>query len=231
MIYQSYNFTDSFSNASGGGRQRMAISELAKLVREQPSVIRDVLESSNINVSRNITREGLGKIIRKNKGNREMARKLSLLIVASVKMNDGNNFFKKKDKSGATDGTEKKGLFKKIGGFFKDRKAKKLANKGTTTDKSGLGSKIGSFFKANQSEITSVGSSLLGGLFAKGGSSLSTQISGGSDGGGAYNEGSDGGGENDKGKQPMGMGTKVAIGLGVLVVLGVGVYFLRRPKN
>ena len=57
MIYQKYNFSNSFSNASGRGRERMALSELARLIRNYPLVVKDILESSDIKVPRNITKK------------------------------------------------------------------------------------------------------------------------------------------------------------------------------
>jgi len=231
MIYENYNFTDSFSNASGSGREKMVISELAKVVREHPKAVSDTLESSNVNVPRNITKKGLGKLIRKNKSNRGMIRKLSLLIVTNAKIKENENNFseffgknRKNKTATTTSGGDKQGLFKKIGNYFKQRKANKEAQ-GGTKEKGGFGSKIGSFFNKNQDTIASVGGSLMDSLMTnQGGSSLSTQIQGG-----AYPTQPPSTTPNEKKGMPM--GTKIAIGLGALVGLGLVIYFVRRGKG
>ena len=226
MIYHNYNFSDSFSNASGSGRERMAISELARIIRKYPSVIKDVLISCDIKVPNGVTKKGLVRIIRRNKDNEELAKKLGYLIVTNAKMKTESflPFFKGKNKDAS--GGEKMGVFKKIGKFFKDRKAKKQAQGG---DKEGLGKKIGSFFKNNQDEIVGVGSSLLSGLGSKSGGSqlaqqmnqpLATDIN---------NNNNNNNNNNDKKKMPM--GTKVAIALGGLTLVALIVVIARRGKK
>jgi hypothetical protein len=234
MIYQDYNFSDGYSNASGSGREMMAISELAKLVREHPQAIKDTLISSNIEVNPNLSKKGLGSLIARNKQNREMIKKLSLLIVTNAKVNEGddnfNDFLGKNKNKQATSG-EKQGLFKKIGKFFKDRKARKQANKSTKSG-GGLGSKIGGFLNKNQDQIASVGGSLFESLSNRGGgggtNSLMTQIQGG---GMPTNNTNNNNNNNNNNNQGMSMGMKIGIGVGVLALLGMGVYILRKNKR
>ena len=222
MIYQNYNFSDSFSNASGSGRERMAISELARIIRKHPSAVKDVLISCDIKVPNGITKKGLVRIIRRNRDNEELAKKLSYLIVTNAKMKSETYlpFLKGKNK-GASSG-EKNGVFKKIGKFFKDRKARKQAEGG---DKEGFGKKVGSFFKKNQDEIVGVGSSLLSGLGTKGGGSqLAQQMNQPLATDNTNNN-------NDNDKKGMSMGTKVAIAFGGIALLGLVVYLAKRGNK
>tara|TARA_Y100001937_G_scaffold114117_2_gene163501 strand:+ start:579 stop:1253 length:675 start_codon:yes stop_codon:yes gene_type:complete len=224
MIYQKYNFSNSFSNASGRGRERMALSELARLIRNYPLVVKDILESSDIKVPRNITKKGLVRIIRKNRTNEEMARKLSYLIVTNAKMksDDFLPFFKGKKKGADASSGEKVGVFKKIGKFFKDRKARKQAEGGK--EKGQFGKKVGSFFRNNQDEIIGVGSSLLSGLGSRGsGTSLNQQISQG-----GFNNNNTNNNNNNNDEKKMSLGTKIGIAVGGLAVVGVIIYLARR---
>ena len=226
MIYQNYNFSDSFSNASGNGRERMAISELARIIRIYPSVVKDVLISCDIKVPNGITKKGLVRIIRRNQDNEELAKKLSYLIVTNAKMKTESflPFFKGKGNNASSG--EKVGVFKKIGKFFKDRKAKKQAQ---GSDKEGLGKKIGAFFKKNEDEIIGVGSSLLSGLGSKsGGSQLAQQMNQPL---ATDSDNNNNNNNNNNDNKKMSMGTKVAIALGGLTLVALIVVVARRGKK
>ena len=60
MIYQNYNFSESFSNANGSSKQEnMAISELGKVIAQSPSAVTDALESAEVSVPPNTSKKGL----------------------------------------------------------------------------------------------------------------------------------------------------------------------------
>jgi hypothetical protein len=65
MIYQSYNFVDSYANASGNRRNNMVLGELGKLIRTNPEMVINALEEAEINVPRNVTSKGLTRIKKK----------------------------------------------------------------------------------------------------------------------------------------------------------------------
>lgn len=215
MIYQSFNFSDSFSNASGNRRSGMVISRLAFIIGTQPDLVKDVLISSNIRVPRGITKRGLTRIIVKNRNNELMIDNLSSLLVIDSKVSNDFRFSN-------VDGAEKGKLFKKIGDWFKKgkerRQARKLARQGK---KGGLGEKLGGIVQNNKGEIAEVGGSLLSGLLSRGGQSQLQAQTG---------QTASGTPINPYAKPPMSLGTKIGIGVGALVVLGVGIYYLRRKK-
>ena len=216
MIYQNFNFSDSFSNASGNRRNSMVISRLAFLIGTQFNVVKDVVSASNIRVSRNITKRGLARLIIKNKNNDLLIENLSALIVIDSKVSNRMRFSN-------VDGEQKGQLFKKIGNWFKAgkerRQARRLARQGK--DSAGLGKKLGGLLKDNKKEVAEVGGSLLGGLFSRGGGSQLQAQTG---------QTASGKPINPYAKAPMSLGTKIGIGVGLLAILGVGIYFMRKKK-
>ncbi len=215
MIYQNFNFTDSFSNASGNRRSGMVISRLAFLIGTQPELVKDVLIASNIKVPRGITKRGLTRIVVKNRNNDLMIENLSSLLVIDSKVSQSLRFSN-------IDG-EKGQLFKKIGDWFRAGKERRQARRDRrqAQGKGGLGQKLGGIIKNNKGEVAEVGSSLLSGLLTRGGQSQLQAQTG---------QTASGTPINPYAKPPMSLGTKIGIGVGVLVALGVGIYFLRRKK-
>lgn len=216
MIYQNFNFSHSFSNASGNRKNSMVISRLAFLIGTQFELVKDVVSASNIRVPRNITKRGLARLIIKNKKNDLLIENLSSLIVIDSKVSNKFRFSN-------VDGEEKGKLFKKIGSWFKKgkerRQARRLARQGK--EGGGLGNKLGGLLKDNKQEVAEVGGSLLGGLFSRGGSNQLQAQTG---------QTASGTQINPYAKKPMPIGTKIAIGVGVLAVLGIGIYFIRKRK-
>jgi hypothetical protein len=168
MIYQSYNFIDSYSNASGNRRDSMVLGELGKVIRENPNAVKSALEDADIKVPRGTNNKGIIRLVMMNKRNPRMIKNLSALIFASASFDGGYEFLgRKKSGNESTDGEAKKGLFKAIGGWFQKRKERKQAQKlegGAETkdgkEKVGLFKRIGSFFSKNKEEIGTISTSL-----------------------------------------------------------------------
>ena len=225
MRYSSFNFSDSFSNASGSRRENMALGELGKVINQHPFAVRSALSNAGVNVSPNLNRRGIAKIIHKNRENKDLIKNLSALVLLNAKYDEGYGFLgrKNKDKT-ADDGTEKKGLFKKIGKFFKDRKERKNTEKLAKPQKEGggLGSQIGGLIRDNKGELMDIGGGLLGGLLSRGGGSTLQQQS--------VSPNNQGFNPNNQ-KPPMPLGTKIAIGVGILGILGVTIYLVRKNNK
>jgi len=155
MIYQKYNFVDSYSNASGNRRNAMVLGELGKLIATQKTSVINAVRDAGVRVPNKISNRALVTLIIANKRNRLLIENLSLLIFASASLsNDFSN----------VDG-QKGELFKKIGEWFKKGKARRQARRQARQGKSGgFGSKVGGFFKDNQDQIIDVGGSLIDGL-------------------------------------------------------------------
>ena len=162
MIYQSYNFVDSFSNASGNRKDRMVLGELGKTIRNHRKEVIVALENAEINVPKDVTNKGIIKLILQNKRNRRLINNLSVLIFASASFDGGYDFLGK-NKGASADG--KNGVLSKIGGWMKARKERK-AQQGRTTDpnKKGIFQKIGGFLNKNKDKIGDVSSALADGL-------------------------------------------------------------------
>jgi len=165
MIYQSYNFIDSYSNASGNRRDTMVLGELGKVIRENPDAVKSALIDADVKLPREVNRKGLVRAIMSNKRNTRMIKNLSALIVASASFDGGYEFLgRKKSGDNNVDAEQKKGLFKAIGSFFRNRKERKAQRQQDKlengTEKEGLFKRIGSFFNRNKEEISEVGSSL-----------------------------------------------------------------------
>jgi hypothetical protein len=83
MIYKSYNFVESYSNADGTQKNGMVLSELGKVIRNEPNAVILALKDAGIRVPRRATRRDLIRLIVANKRNRKLAENLSILIVAN----------------------------------------------------------------------------------------------------------------------------------------------------
>jgi hypothetical protein len=159
MIYKSYNFVESYSNADGSKKNSIVLNELGKVVRTQPSAVISALKDAGIRVPRRASRKDLIRLIVANKRNRKLAENLAILIVANttatndVLPNGREKFDNLIDPSGndkvptlsgsaglqglaqgtgQLQGTEEKGgFFKNIGDFFRGRQEAR-ANKPKT---------------------------------------------------------------------------------------------------
>lgn len=244
MIYEFSNFVDSYSNADGESKERMAISKFSKILGKSPKTIEVAISDADIDVPTGASKEDLIQIIRQNKDNQNLRDHLgTLVLVQASEEGEGLNFFGKK-----ADGTQRSGskLFSGIGNMFK----KKGATDPTTglpttggTEKKGWfkslfssnknpqtgekqPSKFGSWFKKNSGGIADIGGSLLSGLFSSKGSDNATQQS-------TYyaQEGQPAptGGGNEEGAKGT-MGKKILIGVGVLGVIGLIIFLVKRNK-
>ena len=235
MIYQNYNFSESFSNANGSSKQeQMAVSELGKVIAQSPSAVREALESAEVNVPPNTSKKGLIRIIIKNKNNKRMVGLLSGLILASAKFDEQDSNFLNMTMptrsatpvpttSGTTlQGTTQKkgGFFKGIGSFFKglNQKIQARANDPKVQERR---KKFGNWFQANKGTIGNIANSLFGGLSqgSTANRTMNTQ---------AYNTNN-----MNMNQRPQGLslGAKIGIGVGVLAIVGTIIYFATRNKG
>lgn len=83
MIYKSYNFVESYSNADGSKKNSIVLNELGKVVRTQPSAVISALKDAGIKVPRRASRKDLIRLIVANKRNRKLSENLAILIVAN----------------------------------------------------------------------------------------------------------------------------------------------------
>ena len=98
MIYEFSNFVDSYDNADGESKERMAISQFSKILGQSPKTIEVAISDADIDVPTGASKQDLIQIIRE-----------------------------KKDATGGTGlpttgGTEKKGWFKGLFSSNKDPK-------------------------------------------------------------------------------------------------------------
>ena len=230
MIYENSNFVDTYNNANGKGAENLAMSEFAKLLGTHKGVVIVALQDTGIRVPRNVSNDGIIKLIRANSNKPLLKKSLGALILANSEVNSYDHFLGKKK-----DGTPRLNL-KNIGNIFKkkskngesgDKKGSwwsRVFKKDETTGKS----KAGSWVSKNKSTITDLGNSLLSGL-TKGNNSAN--VSEGAD----YheenkNKGNGGNGGDDK-KEGMSMMTKIGIGVGVLGIIALVVWKMRGKKG
>jgi hypothetical protein len=162
MIYRTYNFNESFSNANGNGKLQMTLRELGKLLNNHREEVIVAIRSAGVDVKDNANRKELIKVILLNKRNKEMIYNLSTLIYASSYF-DGNSYFSAEGDEESGDKPKEKGKFlSAITNFFKKRKeirADKIA-KGEPT----FWQKITGFLDKNKETIGTIGGSLYQGL-------------------------------------------------------------------
>jgi hypothetical protein len=89
MIYKTYNFVDSYSNADGSQKSSMVLGELSKVIRNQPKAVISALKDAGIALPKNVTRKQLTRLIITNKRNRKMSENLAILITANVTPSNG----------------------------------------------------------------------------------------------------------------------------------------------
>ena len=226
MIYQKFNFMDSYSNASGNRRDSMVLSQLGNVITAEPKAVKHALEDAGVKVAKNPTRRDLVRAIVANKTNKKMVQNLSALITASsqstysnfgeddelLPLNKPTSITNPNAPTELAKGRNNDWL-KKIGSFFQQRKTNRQSGantkKSTPSEESGF-RRFADWFTKNKDTINDVGQTLYNSL-GKG-----NQIPTGDGGGGDYNTG----------KQPMPNKTKVFIAVGLVAVLGLAYYFL-----
>lgn len=236
MIYKSYNFVDSYSNASGNRKNSMVLGELGKVINKEPKAVIDALRDAGVKVRGGASRRDLVRLIIANKRNKNLVQNLSVLITASATQTDSfdNLMDEKLPTLPATAGlaggkvtstTAPKELagtnfLQKIGIFFQKRKERKALDptKKSTPQEESAWKRFGNWFSKNRETIGQVGNTLYGSL----GTANQNQIPTDGDGGGN----GDGGGADQTWIQK----NKVLVVVGLIAVAG-GIYFLTKGKG
>jgi len=173
MIYKSYNFNDTYLNASGSKRSKMVLGELGKLINEHKDAVIGAIQDAGVKLNDNANRREIIKTILNNKRNKTLMMNLSSLIVVSSSFDGEFSSFLKKDDTnvGSTTGTtasgEEKGKFlSQIGTWFKAGKEKRQQKRAEAKaqGKPTFWQKVGGFFSKNKENIGAVAGSLYGGL-------------------------------------------------------------------
>lgn len=230
MIYHSYNFLDSFSNASGNRKHKMVLGELGKLINNHQEEVITAIRDAEIKVPNNITKKGIVRIIMQNKKNRRLINNLSVLIYASAsydnnKKSISNFLYSNTDGDTSTDSGSKVGWMKQIGNFFKarsERKKEETQDVSLTAEEKQLKKekrkkfwqRIGNFFNKNKDNIGNVSTALANSLQSQRAGNVVENNT---------NDSNGGGDDNDNKNKNL---TYVVIGAVVLV----GAYFLLRKK-
>jgi len=228
MIYENYNFNNSFSKASGNRQFAMVLGEIGKLIKQHPEVVIESLRDAGIKVPYNITNQGIIKLIYANRNNKEMINNLSLLVVTSAHFDGGGYNFFGADGDATSEGGKGE-FFQKLGDFFKSRQeAKANAVKEGGLDpkkpkapkdpnKESFFKKLGAFFNKNKEKIGAVGGVVYTSLQDRKNAEALINAN-------ATNQ------NEDKVKTPMTTTTKVLIGVGIVAVIGLGYYFMKKKK-
>jgi len=236
MIYESYNFVDSYSNASGNRKNSMVLGELGKVINQEPKAIKDALKDAGVKVPVNSSRRDLVRLIIANKRNKVLIQNLSVLITASVTSKD--NFLNVVDEDylaplpvtaggKLTNPNAPKELagtnfLQKIGAFFQKRKADKELDptKKSSAEEQTRWQRFSSWFKKNRETISQVGNTLYTSLDKANPNNIPTG-SGGDGGNSGAGAGAD---------QTWIQKNKVLVLVG-LVVVGGGIYFFSKSKG
>jgi len=212
MRYENFNFTSSFSNASGDGKEEMVVNQLGRLIAKKPKAILIAINDAGLGLPMTSDSIAIVNAIQDNADDQKLINNLSAVILLEEKH---SKFFGIKGGGGDASGGDG-GFGKAIGGLFK---------KDPTTGKS----KIGGWFKKNKDKIGKVGVAL-GGALLKGGKGRRPQGGGGSvNDATEYYEGSNTPKEGDE-KKPMSMAVKIGGGILVLTLI-VGVIMIMRMKG
>jgi hypothetical protein len=182
MIYQKYNFVDTFSNADGSSKNNIVLGELGKIIRTQPSAVISALQDAGIRVPRKPSKKDLVRLIVRNKRNRRLSENLAILITLNAQnmnflnANGDDPLAPLPTLSGSAglqgiaqgtqtlQGTEKGNWFKGIGDFFAKRNAEKAGQtKSDSTTPSGW-NKFKDWFTKNRETIGQVGTSVYNSL-------------------------------------------------------------------
>jgi len=236
MIYQSYNFVDSYSNASGNRKNSMVLGELGKVINREPKAIINALQDAGVNVPRNPSRRDLVRLIIANKGNKNLIQNLSVLITASATAKDSFSNLMEDDKLAplpATAGgkvtnpnapTELAGtegnLLSKIGNFFQRRKERKQldpTNAGSAKEESAF-RRFANWFTKNRQTIGQVANTLNSSLTNANQNSIPT------------GDGGFGGGGMPVAEPTWIQRNKVLVVVGIVAIAG-GIYFFSKRKG
>jgi len=246
MIYHSYNFVDSYSNASGNRQDKIVLGELGKVINKEPKAVITALKNAGIQVPKRATRKDLVRLIIANKRNKMLIQSLSVLITASATYNqsafsnfgEGDNSEEGLTKlptlsasqglKGQAQGTTElakgadtggKGFLQGIVNFFQGRKASKDVNvtKSTAEEQSNW-KKFQNWFNKNRGTINQVGTTLYNSL---GTANTGSVPLGGNGGGTGAGSGSD---------QTWIQRNKTLVVVGIIAIGGL-VYFATKGKG
>lgn len=175
MIYEKYNFNESFSNATGETRNRMSIFQLGKTITKHPQEVIFAIQDADVNINENANKKEIIKTILNNKRNKQMIQNISAIIFASSSF-DGDYSNLDDDKGAGGKGK----VMAQIGAFFKGGKERRAKRKADGKP-SGL-ERIRGFLSKNKDTITTIGGSLYEGLQTRQGvNNLNTQTDGDGD--------------------------------------------------
>jgi hypothetical protein len=243
MIYQSYNFVDSYSNASGNRKNSMVLGELGKVINKEPKAVISALQDAGVKVPRNPSKRDLVRLIIANKRNKNLVQNLAVLITASATTKDSfQNLMEEKipilsaseglaggkvtsttapKELAGTKDKNKGGFLKSIGDFFQKRKEQKALDptKKSTPQEESAWKRFGNWFSKNRETIGQVGNTLYGSLGTANQNQIPTDGSGGS--------GDSGGAGAD---QTWIQKNKVLVVVGLIAVAG-GIYFLTKGSG
>jgi len=183
MIYQKYNFVDTFSNADGSSKNNIVLGELGRIIRTQPSAVISALQDAGIRVPRKPSKKDLTRLIVRNKRNRKLSENLAILITLNAQNMNFLNFGEddelgklptataqqalnqiRQNQPTELVGTEKGNWLKGIGDFFAKRNAEKAGQtKSDSTTPSGW-NKFKDWFTKNRETIGQVGTSVYNSL-------------------------------------------------------------------
>ena len=236
MIYQSYNFVDSYSNASGNRKHSMVLGELGKVIKKEPKAVIDALNDAGVKVPVNASRRDLVRLIIANKRNKRLIQNLSVLITASATTLDSYSNLMDDDrleplpasaggKLSSTNppkelaGTKKGGFLQSIGQFFQKRKQGKELDptKKTSAEEDSRFQRFAKWFTKNRDTIGQVATTLNNSLGSANAGSIPT-------GDGDYGDGGDGS------SQTWFQRNKILVIVGLVAVAG-GIYFMSKRKG
>tara|TARA_R110002020_G_scaffold65554_1_gene173101 strand:+ start:11823 stop:12515 length:693 start_codon:yes stop_codon:yes gene_type:complete len=228
MIYNNTNFVETYNHANGKGAENLALNEFSKLLGTNKAIVIAALMDAGIKVPREVSNEGIVKLIRRNRNNPMLKKSLGAIILASTDTDDKyHNFqaiFKKKD------GTPRKF---NLGKLFKKKENSDPNKKGLGARISGLFKKkgedgkspAGTWYNKNKESISNIGNSLLSGLGKGNNSANVVQASD------YHSENGTPPTNNGDKKPPMSMMTKIGIGVAVLGVIALVVWKMRGKKG
>lgn len=160
MIYEKYNFNNTFLNASGTTKNVMVLGELGKLIKKHKEAVINAVQNAGIMISDKANRKEIIKIILLNKRNKQLINNLSALIVASSSFDGGYLSV-----NGDTE-KEKGNFLKGLSDWFNKGKEKRVERRAQreADGKPSVWERIGGFLNKNKETIGSVAGSLYGGL-------------------------------------------------------------------
>tara|TARA_R110000803_G_scaffold176293_1_gene238745 strand:- start:953 stop:1696 length:744 start_codon:yes stop_codon:yes gene_type:complete len=247
MIYEKYNFIESYSNANGSKQgDSMLAKEVGRLIAIDSVAVSNALQEAGIDVKDNCSKKKLIEEIYNNSDNRKMIENLSTMLVLKENLTNTSDFSN-------VDG-EKSGIFSSIGNWFKERKERKakesrgdiqidkidsvydldgnLGGAGSNEDNAGSNEdkkwwkKIGDFVNKNQDTIRKVGGGV--GAFLQNRRNREEMERGSKSRPPIVTRNTNGGGNEDEG---MSTTTKVLIGVGIAIAIGGFIYLAKRTNK